>query len=139
MAEHILDDGLYFVAPLADFKENEMLLVDVVGEEIGVVLHQNQLYAYRNYCLHQGGPICYGEILGKQEAILDEEKRLIGERFSEGTFHLVCPWHGWEYEIRTGECVTNRKIRLHSYEVVVQDGNVYLRGVHDGKQQQTGS
>ena len=41
--------------------------------------------------------------MGKVEAVLDEDKRQLRERFSTSEIHLVCPWHGWEFDVRTGQ------------------------------------
>ena len=32
--------------------------------------------------------------------------------------HFVCPWHGYEYDMKTGECVSDRRLKLKKYEVV---------------------
>lgn len=119
--------GEFFVGPVEELPLNKVHLVEAFDRLIGVIRLDDGVYAYENYCLHQGGPICLGEVLGKQEAILDDEKRIIAERFSETELHLICPWHGWEYDIRTGECVTDRNLHLRHIEVDIRDGHVFLR------------
>ena len=37
---------------------------------------------------------------------------------------LTCPWHGWQYDVRTGENEFDRALKLETYEVVVEDGEV---------------
>ena len=37
---------------------------------------------------------------------------------------VTCPWHGWQYDVRTGENEFDRAIKLETYEVVVEDGEV---------------
>jgi nitrite reductase/ring-hydroxylating ferredoxin subunit len=51
---------------------------------------------------------------------------LVRHTFSENDAHFVCPWHGYEYDIKTGECAGNRKLRLQSYEVVRRGPDVYV-------------
>jgi nitrite reductase/ring-hydroxylating ferredoxin subunit len=38
----------------------------------------------------------------------------------------VCPWHGYEYDMKTGECVSERKLKLSKYKVVEQGDEVYV-------------
>jgi nitrite reductase/ring-hydroxylating ferredoxin subunit len=102
-------------------------LVGHVGEvEVGVILHAGRLHAFENRCLHQGGPVCEGTVIGKVEAVLSDDKEMLGERFSSTEIHLVCPWHGYEYDLETGECATDRRLRLRRYEVIERDGEVYV-------------
>jgi nitrite reductase/ring-hydroxylating ferredoxin subunit len=102
------------------------MFVQLRGAEIGVFEHRGEILAYENRCLHQGGPVCEGVILGKVEAILGAEKVVLGERFAHATSHIVCPWHGWEYDVESGRCATDPRLRLRKYEVIERDGNVYL-------------
>ena len=46
-------------------------------------------------------------------------------RFSEHEIHIVCPWHGYEYDLATGECVGDRRLRLTKYPVVVRGDDLY--------------
>ena len=111
----------------ADIAEGSVVVVETGGHEVGVLRIKGQLHAYENYCLHQGGPVCYGEVLGKQEVLLDDRKRVVGERFSEEEFHLICPWHGWCFDAETGVCVTDRRMHLRRFELTTRDGQVYVR------------
>jgi nitrite reductase/ring-hydroxylating ferredoxin subunit len=94
--------------------------------EIGVLEYDGQLFAYENRCRHQGGPACEGILLGKVEVLLDADKRARGERFSQETTHIVCPWHGWEYDVRTGRCATDSSVSLRKYNVVERDSDIFL-------------
>jgi nitrite reductase/ring-hydroxylating ferredoxin subunit len=40
--------------------------------------------------------------------------------------HFVCPWHGYEYELTTGECVGDRKLKLRKYEVVRRGEDIFV-------------
>jgi len=95
--------------------------------QIGVFRVKGKLVAYANSCIHQGGPGCQGEILGKVEEVLGTDKTVISERFSEDEIHLVCPWHGWEYNLETGECAADRRLRLRPYPVVLRGDEVYVQ------------
>lgn len=109
-----------------EYGEGSRRIVRHGETEIGVFRVDGTFYAYENSCLHQGGPVCEGVIIGKVEAVLGEDKGVVEERFSEKENHIVCPWHGWEYDVVTGECAADRRMRLKRYEVVLRGGEVYV-------------
>lgn len=115
-----------YVGNKSEFKEKSRKIVSVGQRDIGVFLHNGRFVAYGNHCLHQAGPVCEGEIIGKVEHILDDDKRIIEERFSESVFHIVCPWHGWEYDLSTGVCAGDKRLKLKSYPVIERGEEVYL-------------
>ena len=50
----------------------------------------------------------------------------LGMDFNEADMHIVCPWHGWEYDLATGRCHADRRFGLRPYPVEVRGGQVYL-------------
>jgi nitrite reductase/ring-hydroxylating ferredoxin subunit len=115
-----------FVSKIDEFAEGDRRIVFHGGLEIGVFHWQGHYYAYENLCLHQGGPCCEGVIMHKVEDVLGPDKTWRGQTFSPDEAHFVCPWHGYEYDITTGECVGNRKLRLKSFEVVKRGEEIYV-------------
>lgn len=115
-----------FAGKRADFNFNDRRIVKSGELEIGVLHRAGEYYAYENTCLHQGGPACEGLIMGKVEEILDTDRTYIGQRFSETETHFVCPWHGYEYDLKTGECVPDRRLRLRKFDVVTKGEDVYV-------------
>jgi nitrite reductase (NADH) small subunit len=111
---------------VSDFDDERRKIVSANGREIVVFRHNGRFYALDNTCLHMGGPVGEGIIIGKVEAILSEDKRFLGERFSEEEIHIVCPWHGWEYDIETGKCAGDGRLRLRRYETVERGDDVYV-------------
>ena len=83
-------------------------------------------YAYQNLCAHQGGPACEGLLMAKVEEVIADDKTFQGMRFNHDEMHIVCPWHGWEYDIATGEMVADRNFRLRKYEVDIRGDEVYV-------------
>jgi nitrite reductase/ring-hydroxylating ferredoxin subunit len=115
------------IGQLASLKEEAQTIVYIENLEIGVFRLGDDVYAYENRCPHQGGPSCEGRIIPRVEAILDTDQTSIGERFSDTAINFVCPWHGWEYDMRTGQNIGNPKIRVRKFDVIKRDGEVYLR------------
>jgi nitrite reductase/ring-hydroxylating ferredoxin subunit len=111
----------HYVVDEADIDEGERVLVEVEGREIGVFNVGGELYALANHCAHMGGPVCEGGLMGYFTS--DDDGNLRYER--EGEI-LACPWHGWEFDVETGEHVAGSKYRLPTYDVTVEDGAVYV-------------
>lgn len=115
-----------FVAKVADFKDGERRLVMAGDLEIGIFKENGAYHAYSNYCLHQGGPACEGLTIAKVEERLMPDKTSRGMYFSETELHFVCPWHGYEYDIKTGECVSDRRLKLRRYKVVEKGEDIFV-------------
>ena len=78
----------------------------VVADDIRLVLVRigDQVHALASNCTHQGGPLGDGKLSGTK---------------------LTCPWHGWMYDVRTGQCVfPGRGAAVPSYPVRVEDDEV---------------
>jgi nitrite reductase/ring-hydroxylating ferredoxin subunit len=65
-------------------------------------------------------------LINKVVADIDEGGRFLGERFDEDEVHIVCPWHGWEYVLPTGECAAAPGLGLKRIPVTIDDGRIYL-------------
>lgn len=114
------------VGRVEDFDEVDRKLVLVANTKVGVFRVDGRFYAYENRCMHQGGPVCEGKVLGKVEALLDNDRSVIRERASDTEQHIVCPWHGYEYELTTGQAAGDGRLSLNPFNVVERDGMVYL-------------
>lgn len=126
MSQTTVSRGEVFVGTREDFADERRLLVTLGGIEIGVIEHGGRFVAYENRCVHQGGPVCEGRVIGRVEAVLADDNTMLGERFSETETHLVCPWHGYEYDLATGRCATDRQLGLRRFEVVEKGDGIYV-------------
>ena len=115
-----------FVAKASEFKNGDRRIVFVGEHEIGVFKHEDKLYAYSNFCLHQGGPACEGLTIAKVEERLRPDMTSQGLYFSEKDMNFVCPWHGMEYDMKTGECISDRKQKLRSYKILEKGDEIYV-------------
>jgi nitrite reductase/ring-hydroxylating ferredoxin subunit len=116
-----------FVCADTELKDGDVRIVQQGRLEIGVYRHAGQYYAYRNHCVHQGGPACEGIVRGRVVELLAPDKTFIAQTYDNDDPHIVCPWHGWEYKLKTGECAPDPSLRLKRYDVAVRDGGVYVR------------
>lgn len=79
----------------------------VVGDAIVAIANvDGELYALDGLCAHQGGPLGKGRL--------------------EGCV-LTCPWHGWQYDVRTGEQVLSGSIRQSRYRVRVEGDTIWVK------------
>lgn len=115
-----------FVSKLSELKDGACHLVRQDNLEIGVYRRGTDFYAYENLCVHQGGPVCQGITMHKVEELIRPDKTSAGLRFNKEEEHIVCPWHSFEYDIKTGECAANKKLKLKKFEVVTQEDSVYV-------------
>ncbi len=81
-------------------------IVQVEGLSIGVFHHKGGWYALRNSCVHRGGPVATGSLV-------------------EDT--LYCPWHGFPFDVTSGQCLLDPSARLETYAVTEREGQVYLQ------------
>jgi 3-phenylpropionate/trans-cinnamate dioxygenase ferredoxin subunit len=108
------------VARADEIGPGERKIVDVGGRSIGVFNIDGSYYALRNRCPHQGGPLCSGFVLG---SLRSSEP---GSYEYDGAAGIIrCPWHGWEFEIKTGRSWFDpERTRVRSYPAGVVDGPV---------------
>lgn len=98
--------------PVGAFK-----IVQIGQISIGVYNVKGEYYAVHNYCPHQGAELCKGHVCGT--TLESEVYQFIYGRDEE---ILRCPWHGWEFDIKTGKSLFSDKVRTRSYPVIVENG-----------------
>lgn len=99
-------------------------IVTVEGRRIGVFNVNGAFYALLDRCPHQGGRLCLGDLIG-----LVESNEPGTYRYSRPGEFLRCPWHGWEFEIRTGQSWCDpRRTKARTYQVSVEPGDSLAKG-----------
>lgn len=112
----------HFVTTAAELNECERIIVDIKQREIAVFNIDGEYHGLLNYCVHQAGPACEGRLTG--ELVEDEDGELSYER--DGEF-VCCPWHGWEFDIKSGRNLARpEQYQVPTYEVVEEDGDLYV-------------
>ncbi len=106
--------------------EGGRLLVDAAGKTIGIFRVDGKLYAYENTCAHQGGPVCQGKIIPRVTETIEAGGASRGFAFDASNLHVVCPWHGFEYNIKTGVHPGQPAARLIAIAVEETADGVYL-------------
>ena len=115
-----------YVGNVEEFEEGGCKIIGQGDIEIGVFRVGEDFYAYRNLCPHQGGPVCQARILGKVEQNLAEDKTSRGLRFSDDHIHIICPWHGYEFDFQTGVHPGDHRVRLAGYPIERRGNEIYV-------------
>ena len=115
MARHV-------VASVDEIPPGRRKVVDIEGRSVGIFNVNGEYFALRNRCPHQGGELCKGRQVGVLQSPLPGEFELTrpGEI-------VRCPWHGWEFDIRTGQSWFDpRGVRVRRYDVSVEPGSALV-------------
>ncbi len=109
------------VATSDEIAVGERKLVEVDGKSIGVFNVNGDYVAVLNVCPHELAPVCLGRITGTTFASKPGEPFKWGR---EGEI-LACPWHGWEFDLKTGAALADKR-HLRMYPVTIEEGSVYV-------------
>ncbi len=109
------------VAQTTEIGPGERRMVIVDGREIGLFNLDGVYYALLNYCPHRGGPLCQGRI--RPLVTAESVTQLTHQR--EGEI-LKCPWHQWEFDIKTGRALFDARLRVKAYRVAVEGDEVVI-------------
>jgi nitrite reductase (NADH) small subunit len=88
-----------------ELAEGKSFEIAIGNEVIAVIRHEGVLHALDGVCMHQGGPLARG-------------------KFANGT--VTCPWHGWQYELATGNHAITCKAMLKTYQIQEIDGVIEI-------------
>jgi nitrite reductase (NADH) small subunit len=77
----------------------------VAGERVVALFNvSGEFFALDGVCPHQGGPLSEGELSGCV---------------------VTCPWHGWQFDVRTGQHQFSRSVVQPRFETKIEDGSVW--------------
>lgn len=114
----------HVVAAVRELPPGSRRLVTVKGRPIAIFNIDGEYYGLLDRCPHQGGSLCAGVVTGLVEASRPGEYVL-----SRQGEIVRCPWHGWEFDIRTGQSYCDpATIRTRKYEVAVETGAGVVKG-----------
>jgi nitrite reductase/ring-hydroxylating ferredoxin subunit len=94
------------IAGIDDVKPGHGMVAEVQGKTLAVFNVDGIFRVVDNTCIHRGGPLGEGDLEGSV---------------------VTCPWHGWQFNVATGECVKNPSAKVEVYEVMVDGNDVKVR------------
>ena len=75
------------------------------GRELALYNIDGQFFAIENFCPHKGAPLVDGKLCG----------------------HIIeCEWHGWRFDVRSGQCLTTPSGDIETFPVIVEDGTIKI-------------
>lgn len=108
------------VASLDDLPVGESRVIQANDKSIGVFNTGRQIVAVLNICPHAFAPVCRGKLGGT--TLPSKAGEFVWGRENE---ILRCPWHGWEFDLHSGQCLTDRR-RLKRFPVFIRDDDIYV-------------
>ena len=88
---------------------NSQKIVECGSHKVALFHYNNEITAIANACLHKAGPLGLGLVEMKYDG-----------------YYITCPWHGWEYNIKTGSAPPGFKDQQAVYDVKVEEGNILI-------------
>jgi nitrite reductase/ring-hydroxylating ferredoxin subunit len=114
------------IGKAAAFPDPGRRVVEIDGAEVGVFCLNGKFTAFENVCPHMGGPVCQGKIIARVEELTTGDKTSLGLAFSKDQTNIVCPWHGYEFDIATGRHQGHPNMRLRPVKVEIVDGDLVV-------------
>ena len=93
------------VCKKSEIPEDTGKRVEVNGKEIALFKNNGKVCAIYSVCPHQGGPLDEGGV-------------------TDGK--VTCPWHGWEFNVESGECTFNKSVKQPTFQVKEEGDDVYV-------------
>lgn len=93
------------VASVSEIGSGSAKKVEVNGKEIAIFNINGQFFAIDEMCPHRGGPLSEGSV---------EDKT------------VTCPFHGWQFDVTSGDCFTNPAANINKYSVKIEGNDVLV-------------
>lgn len=102
-----MDFRMFKLAETKDVLQGKGLIVNLPdGREVALFNIEGEIFALDNACPHMGGPLGDGEI-------------------EDST--VICPWHAWQFNIKTGECINVPGEDAICIPIEIRNGSIYLK------------
>ncbi|MDQ0218145.1 Rieske (2Fe-2S) protein [Peribacillus cavernae] len=112
----------YDAAEVGEIETGKCKIFNINGRSIGVYYNGENYFAIRNVCPHQQAELCKGKISGTTLASKPHEY-IYGK---DGEI-LICPWHGWEFEIKTGQSLVDPdRYKVKVYDVSIENNRIMV-------------
>jgi 3-phenylpropionate/trans-cinnamate dioxygenase ferredoxin subunit len=95
--------------------------IEIDGRSIAIFNVNGTFVAVLNYCPHAFAQVCMGQVRGTTLPSMPGEYR-----WGRDGEILACPSHGWEYDLLTGQCLTDKR-RIHRYPVSIKGDTIFIK------------
>jgi nitrite reductase/ring-hydroxylating ferredoxin subunit len=116
----------YLVCRANELQDGDRRVVSCDGTEIGVFKVDGQFVAWHNVCPHREGPVCQGRIYNRVLEPVATDGTVRELAYDRSTTNIVCTWHGYEYDLKTGINQGSDRYRLRKAKLEERDGHLYV-------------
>ena len=114
----------HVVAPVEEIPPGGRKLVTLNGRAVVIFNLGGEFFALNNRCPHRGGSLAAGKLTG-----LVQSSEPGDYRYTRRGEIIRCPWHSWEFDIRTGQSWCDpKRLRVRNYAVSVEPGAAVVQG-----------
>lgn len=99
----------------------ERRMVELGGHRIGLYRVGEHLHALADRCPHRGAPLCSSGRIATAIELRDGRPAL-----GAADALVRCPWHKWDFDIASGRCVVDARLRVRRYAVRVEHDEVVV-------------
>lgn len=108
--------------PLAEAPgHGERRMVELGGHRIGIYRVGEELHALADRCPHRGAPLCSSGRIATAIELRDGLPAL-----GAPDTLVRCPWHKWDFDIATGRCAVDARLRVRRYAVRVEGDEIVV-------------
>jgi nitrite reductase/ring-hydroxylating ferredoxin subunit len=119
----------YIVGRASDLAEGERMIVEVNNRSIGIFNVDGKYFGLANRCPHKGAEMCRGHVVGHLSSSGPGEFE-----YDTARKYVMCPWHGWEFDVVTGQSYFDPTgVRTRPYAVEVEGGAAVISEVDGGE------
>jgi nitrite reductase/ring-hydroxylating ferredoxin subunit len=112
-----------------ELADGDRMIVTVNNRSIGIFNVGGKLFGLLNRCPHMGAELCKGEIVGNLSSNAPGSYEYDSRRKL-----LICPWHGWEFDLETGQSYLEpARVRARAYKVDVENGAAFVSKIESGE------
>jgi nitrite reductase/ring-hydroxylating ferredoxin subunit len=109
-----------------ELNDGDRRVVSCDGVEVGVFKVDGQFVAWHNECPHRQGPVCQGRIYQRVLEPIAGDGTVRALAYDERVTNIVCSWHGYEFDLKTGINQGSDQFRLRKAKLEEKDGNIYV-------------
>jgi len=102
----MLESPWVFAIDERKLQENIPQVVFLMGIPILLLRKSGETLAISNKCAHMACPLAEGTLEG---------------------YTITCPCHDWRFDVRTGEFLDAKEIRIPTYELKLSDGKIFVK------------
>jgi len=121
--------GRHVIAPAWELPPGARLRCRIDGKAVLVLNIKGELFALSDTCPHRGASLCGGVLTGHVTAATPG-----AYAYSRAGEILRCPWHGWEFDVRTGRSWCDpKRMRLLQMDVTIEPGASVVEGPYQAE------